>query len=97
MVSALLTIITDARSGPTGSGGLGSEFVTAHYRPIPNPAGKADVTITISDQDLVQLMLGKLNPQQAFFSGKLKMQGNMGLAMKLREFQSRVGELKAKL
>uniref|UniRef100_A0A1I8HAI5 Sterol carrier protein 2 n=1 Tax=Macrostomum lignano TaxID=282301 RepID=A0A1I8HAI5_9PLAT len=62
-----------------------------------NGQGKADVTITISDQDLVQLMLGKLNPQQAFFSGKLKMQGNMGLAMKLREFQSRVGELKAKL
>merc|ERR1719229_581614 len=58
---------------------------------------KADCTITIGDEDLVKLMLGKLNPQQAFFQGKLKIAGNMGLAMKLREFQSRLKNLQAKL
>lgn len=61
------------------------------------PAGKPDVTITMSDGDLVDLMQGKLNAQKAFFQGKLKIKGNMGLAMKLQEFQKQAGQLKAKL
>jgi len=52
-----------------------------------NPAGKGDVTISMEDDNLVQLMTGKLNPQQAFFQGKLKIAGNMGLAMKLQQLQ----------
>jgi sterol carrier protein 2 len=52
-----------------------------------NPAGKGDVTISMEDDNLVQLMSGKLNPQQAFFQGKLKIAGNMGLAMKLQQLQ----------
>ena len=37
-------------------------------------SGKADVTLTLGDDDLVDLMTGKLNPQKAFFQGKLKIQ-----------------------
>jgi len=48
---------------------------------------KGDVTITIGDEDLLGVMLGKINPQQAFFQGKLKIKGNMALAMKLKELQ----------
>lgn len=62
-----------------------------------NGTGKPDVTITMSDGDLVDLMQGKLNAQKAFFQGKLKIKGNMGLAMKLQEFQKQAGQLKAKL
>lgn len=62
-----------------------------------NFAAKPDVTITMDDGDLVDLMEGKLNPQKAFFQGKLKIKGNMGLAMKLQEFQKQAGQLKAKL
>ena len=61
-------------------------------------ADKADVTLTMADEDLVDMMTGKLNPQKAFFKGKLKIKGNMGLAMKLQEFQKRaMSELKSKL
>ncbi len=35
-------------------------------------SGKPDVTLIITDGDLVDLMTGKLNSQKAFFQGKLK-------------------------
>lgn len=46
---------------------------------------KADCTFTLADNDLFDMMTGKLKAQQAFFSGKMKMKGNMGLAMKLQQ------------
>uniref|UniRef100_A0A672IVB8 Hydroxysteroid (17-beta) dehydrogenase 4 n=1 Tax=Salarias fasciatus TaxID=181472 RepID=A0A672IVB8_SALFA len=45
--------------------------------------GKADVTFTVSDQDFMEVVQGKLNPQKAFFSGKLKIRGNIMLSQKL--------------
>ena len=45
--------------------------------------GKPDLTITVSDADFASMADGKLNAQAAFMSGKLKIKGNMGLAVKL--------------
>lgn len=55
---------------------------------------KADCTITMADSDLLALMTGKMNPQSAFFQGKLKIAGNMGLAMKLQNLQLQPGKAK---
>jgi len=52
------------------------------------PAPKADCTISTSDDDFVGMMTGKLNSQTLFMQGKLKIKGNMGLAMKLNKLQS---------
>ncbi|KAF7705943.1 sterol carrier protein 2 [Silurus meridionalis] len=55
---------------------------------------KSDCTIAMSDADLLDLMTGKLNPQTAFFQGKLKITGNMGMAMKLQSLQLTPGKAK---
>lgn len=48
-------------------------------------SGKATCTVTISDENFVKLVSGQLNPQMAFMTGKLKVVGNMGLALKLQK------------
>ncbi|KAM6225116.1 peroxisomal multifunctional enzyme type 2 [Rhynchocyon petersi] len=46
--------------------------------------GSADTTIIISDDDFMQVVMGKLDPQKAFFSGRLKAKGNIMLSQKLQ-------------
>lgn len=43
----------------------------------------AKCTITVGDADFIDVVTGKLNAQMAFMSGKLKIAGDMSLAMKL--------------
>lgn len=43
------------------------------------------VTISIADQDWLAIKNGKLNSQTAFMMGKLRVSGDMSLAMKLQE------------
>ena len=45
--------------------------------------GKADCTLTMGDDVFQKLIGGKMNAQQAFMQGKLKIGGNMAYAMKL--------------
>lgn len=42
-----------------------------------------NITLTISADDFENLVTGKLNGQTAFLTGKLKIKGDMTLAMKL--------------
>jgi len=44
---------------------------------------KPDITLILNDDVLGDLAAGKLNGQKAFMTNKLKVKGNMGLAMKL--------------
>jgi putative sterol carrier protein len=42
------------------------------------------VVLTLKADDFKDLVAGSLNPTAAFMSGKLKIKGNMGLALKLQ-------------
>src|SRR5690349_5299984 len=46
-------------------------------------SGNAKCTVTIKSQDLADIIEKKLNPQMAFMTGKLKVAGDMGMALKL--------------
>ena len=48
-------------------------------------AASAKCTVAATEQHFLDIVNGRLNPQMAFMSGKLKIQGDMGLAMKLQQ------------
>jgi putative sterol carrier protein len=50
--------------------------------PADGPAG---CTIRMSATDFVDLFEGRANGQALFFTGKLKVEGDMGLALKLQQ------------
>jgi putative sterol carrier protein len=49
-------------------------------------APSPNCTITMAEADFLDLVSGKLNGQMAFLTGKLKVAGDMGLALKLGSF-----------
>lgn len=45
--------------------------------------GDANTTINITPENLQKLMAGNLDPTLAYMTGKLKVEGSMGVALKL--------------
>lgn len=69
----------------TGDGG-GDKFVKIAGGEVEIGDGKAEnatIVLTSSAADWLALMNGQMNGQTAFITGKLKIQGDMTLAMKL--------------
>ncbi|WP_116107891.1 SCP2 sterol-binding domain-containing protein [Lewinella sp. IMCC34191] len=55
---------------------------------VTNEDKDADTVVITSVDVLDQLRTGKLNPMMAMMSGKVKIKGDMGLAMKLQSLLS---------
>jgi len=50
----------------------------------PGVHASPNMTMSLAASDYVDLIGGKLNGQMAFMSGKLKIAGDMGMAMKMQ-------------
>ncbi|WP_306149279.1 MULTISPECIES: SCP2 sterol-binding domain-containing protein [unclassified Roseibium] len=50
---------------------------------VSNDDGDADCTIKMSAEDLADMLSGDLNPTAAFMGGKMQVEGDMSVAMKL--------------
>jgi len=71
-------------SGP-GGGAWTVDCTAPGGRIAAGPSPGAKCTVSATDADFLDIVNGKLNAQMAFMSGKLKIQGDMGLAMKLQQ------------
>ncbi len=59
---------------------------TGEAAAVSNADADAETVIRLSAEDFEQLMKGTLDPSVAFMLGKLKVEGKMGVAMKLSTF-----------
>ena len=64
-------------------------FVYADTKQVPNQVSnedrEAECTLKISTKNALKLLDGDLNPMTAFMMGKLKIEGDMGIAMKIAQ------------
>ena len=49
------------------------------------PQGPATMTLTADSSDYIGLITGELDPMKAFMTGRLKLQGDLNLAMKMTQ------------
>ncbi|KAG7322991.1 hypothetical protein KOW79_014337 [Hemibagrus wyckioides] len=67
-----------------GAGGAGSG----------EPPVKADVEMSLDSDDFIKMFTGKLKPTMAFMSGKLKIKGDMSLAIKMEKMMAMMNKSK---
>jgi len=52
---------------------------------VTEGGGDADVTISASQETFEKIIAGEQNPTSAYMTGKIKIKGDMGAAMKLQK------------
>ena len=52
---------------------------------VSEGTGEADTTIQSSEESFLAISRGELNPTTAYMTGKLKIKGDMGAALKLQK------------
>jgi putative sterol carrier protein len=52
---------------------------------VTEGAGDSDCTFTTSEENFEKIVAGEQNPTTAYMTGKLKIKGDMGAAMKLQK------------
>lgn len=68
----------------------GKLFVDGPNNAASNEDKPADATVRVSWEDFKSLAQGQLDPMQAFMSGKVAVDGDMSVAMKLQSLLSKI-------
>ena len=72
-------------------GGDGALMLDGVVGAVSNDAGPADLAIAMNLADLAALRAGTLDPMSAYFSGRIRLDGDMMLAMQLRDLIEKIG------
>ncbi|MBL4629423.1 MAG: SCP2 sterol-binding domain-containing protein [Roseicyclus sp.] len=90
IIDAAVTALSEKMSGADFDGtaifeieGEGSVMVSGTSVRVAEDGETADVTMSADADVFQEIMSGDLNPTSAFMSGQLKLDGDMGTAMKL--------------
>jgi putative sterol carrier protein len=97
-LAELTTRVQGALSAGTGFdkrvkfdfGSVGKLLIDGAAGKAVNEDGAADATITVDFEDFKKMAQGVLDPTSAFMQGKLKVAGDMGVAMKLQSLFSKL-------
>ncbi len=92
-MASLSDITERIRGGLAGEPGLakslkldfkGEGFIHVAGTQVTNDDAPADCTVVISREDLESLVRGELDPMAAMMRGRLRIQGDMAVAMNLQ-------------
>src|SRR6266542_1207016 len=80
-VVAKLNAIYQFNTAGPGGGTWSEDAAPAGGEVVGGPVPSAKCIVSATDQNFLGIVNGKRNPHMAFMSGKVKIQGDMGLAM----------------
>jgi putative sterol carrier protein len=89
LVNEAVTMLNDKLAGEGWSGGTAKFVFKGEGAMMLDATGaragdeEADVTLTATPETFKALFEGNMNPTAAFMTGRLSVDGNMGLALKL--------------
>ena len=92
-MATVAEITTRLRQAMTGRPGLprslkldlrGEGFIHVDGQSVTNDDAPADCTVVVSREDLEALAKGELDPMSAMLRGRLKIKGDMAVAMQLQ-------------
>lgn len=70
-------------------GDIGKLFIDGEAGTATNDDGEADATVSVDWDDFKKLAAGEMDGTMAFMQGKLKVSGDMSVAMQLQSLMSK--------
>lgn len=71
-------------------GDAGKIFMDGTANTVSSEDAAADTTIKVKLEDFVAMAQGQLDPTAAFMQGKLRVEGDMGVAMQLQSVMAKL-------